>query len=569
MTHTTGAEFIIHTLQQAGVRLVAGMPGGANLPLYDALGRTDLAHVLIRHEQAAGFIAQGIARASGGLGVCFATSGPGATNLLTAMADARRDSIPVLAITGQVSTDLLGTAAFQEIDTPTLFRSVTKGVRQVQTVEELPDAMAWALQTALSGRPGPVLLDVPKDVQKAILPSTSRVLSQPDLQPTAPPQPNPQQLAQALALLAAAERPVLYVGGGLQRATGASAALTALAERNQIPVASTLMGLGLMPSAHPLLLGMLGMHAAPYTNLLMRESDLLLAIGVRFDDRATGKLAAFCPDAKVVHVDIDPAELGKLRKPDLAICADGAATLQALAAQAPKRERSAWLRRMDTLRQAHPLPPPAPGAPDEASLLIECLSTWLPEDALVTTDVGQHQMWVAQRLALRHPRQLLTSGGLGTMGFGLPAAIGAALTTGRTTVCVTGDGSLSLSLPELATLAEQSAPVKILVLDNGQLGMVRQQQKQFFDEHYVASHSGQQIDFVGAARALGLPAIRLPPGYSRARTLHSFLREPGPALAHVPICPESQVLPIVPPGAGNHEMICHVAPRAFSPWDAP
>ena len=550
----SGTDILVEALLREGVRVVAGMPGGANLPLYDALGRSRLAGVLVRHEQAAGFIAEGLARASGSVGVCFATSGPGATNLLTALADAHRDSVPILAVTGQVPRGLIGTDAFQEIDICALARPITKAAIQVQDVAEVSESVHRALALARGGRPGPVLLDMPKDVQQA----TASPASGAGPRPCEPlPQASEAELEQALSLLRAARRPVLYVGGGLGSVAGAQA-LRAFAERCDIPVAASLMGLGLLPAAHPLWLGMLGMHAAPYTNLVLSECDLLLAIGVRFDDRATGRLSAFCPGARVVHVDIDARELGKLRRPELAVRADGATTLAALTARAPAGSRRDWRRRVDALRCAHPLAAPTGGL-DSAPGLIEALAQLVDDRMLVTTDVGQHQMWVAQRLNIRSPRRLLTSGGLGAMGFGLPAAIGAALGTGHRTLCVTGDGSLMLSLPELATLVEQRLPVTVLVLDNGQLGLVRQQQHLFYGGRYASAHFARRVDFVAAARAFGLEATRLPFGAARRSALAAALSEASaakrPSLIHAQVSECDDVLPMVPPGAANHEML--------------
>lgn len=557
MEQTTGADIIIHALQRAGVAFVAGMPGGANLPLYDAMQRGGLRHVLVRHEQAAGFVAQGVSRASDQVGVCFATSGPGAANLLTAVADAHRDSMPLLVITGQVPTALIGTDAFQELDIVRMAQPITKAAHRIDDPSALDRAVADALQLARSGRPGPVWLDVPKDVlsAKVTLRERTRELPKPARKGA-----GARQLREARELLAAAQRPILYVGGGL-RGRDAREAVTALAEHLQAPVTTTLMGLGLIDRAHPLALGMLGMHGAPHTNHCLRECDLLLALGVRFDDRATGKLSEFCPDAQVIHVDIDPRELGKLRKPQLAIEGDAQLVAFQLRGHADAGQRSTWVKRVRELKTIHPQPPLAQSSNlDDPAALLAHLSEAMDGSTRITTDVGQHQMWAAQHLDVRFPGQLLTSGGLGTMGFGLPAAIGAALATREPTLCITGDGSLMLSLPELATLAEQQADVKVLVLDNGQLGLVRQQQQLFFGERYAAAHYRQRTDFVAAAEALGLAACRLPPGTARDTALAEALRRPGPLLIHAPVRESENVWPMVPPGAANHEMLLSYSP---------
>lgn len=558
MQQHSGAQIICEFLERRGVRHVAGMPGGANLPLYDALARSRLKHVLVRHEQAAGFIAQGAARVSGRAAVCFATSGPGATNLLTPLADARMDSIPVVAITGQVPTALLGTDAFQEVDTVAIFRPAVKHAVQVRDVSELHATLEEAFEIAESGRPGPVLVDVPKDVQQALTATPVWSAPRPPRAQASP--PSQSQLAQALAMLAQAERPVLYIGGGVIQA-GAEALVRELALLQQLPVVSSLMGLGAFEPAHPQFCGMLGMHAAPYTNLLLRECDLLLAIGVRFDDRATGKLSEFCPGARTVHVDVDARELGKLRKLELGIQSDARLFLQALLPLTAARERAAWLARMAELRERNPLPEPRGAGESLAPLeLLRALGARLDPATVVTTDVGQHQMWVAQRLPIRRPRGLLTSGGLGSMGFGLPAAIGAALESRGRVLCISGDGSLLINIHELATLAELALPVTILLLDNRQLGLVRQQQTLFYGERLSACRFERPTDFVAVARGFGIAAETWEPRTHGLRTLEALLARTGPQLIHVPLTAAEMVMPMVPPGGANHEMLGAGAP---------
>jgi acetolactate synthase I/II/III large subunit len=546
----TGAEIVMDCLERHGVQVVAGMPGGANLPLYDALAQSRIRHVLVRHEQAAGFIAQGFARASGRTGVCLATSGPGATNLVTALADARMDSVPVVAITGQVPTGLLGTDAFQEVDTVSIMAPVVKRAIMVRHVDELSATLDDAFAFAASGRPGPVLVDIPKDVQQARA-SIPAAPAQPAL-PAGIQCASDDQLARCAELIATAERPILYVGGGVAL-SGAHGALAALAHRQDIPVTCTLMGLGCFDPDDPLYLGMLGMHAAPFTNLLMREADLLLAVGARFDDRATGKLSEFCPRARTVHIDIDAREIGKLRGVELGIAADARSVLEQLLPRLDERARPRWRARLASLRERHPLP--CPTGPHSISALFGCIAGRLDAETLVTTDVGQHQMWAAQLLPFRRPRQLLTSGGLGSMGFGLPAAIGAALADRGRVICVSGDGSLLLNIHELATLAELDLDVTIVLLDNRHLGLVRQQQMLFYGQRLSAAHLAHATDFVAVARGFGIEAVSLPPAPDRTAALDALLTRRGPRLIHIPIDAAEMVLPMVPSGAGNHEML--------------
>jgi len=560
----TGAQLLRILLERQGVRVVAGIPGGANLPLYDALHTVDtpgvIRHILARHEQGAGFIAQGMARVTGRAGVCLATSGPGATNLLTAIADARLDSVPLVAITGQVPLSLIGTDAFQEVDTYGLTLPVTKHNFLVRDVAELLEIVPLAFELAESGRPGPVAVDVPKDVQNATL--ELREWPAPGRPRPAPPCPE-ERLDALAARLAAAQRPVLYLGGGVISA-GAAEPACALAHRLSAPTVCTLMALGAMPPADPLFMGMLGMHAARGTNLLLDEADLLLAVGARFDDRATGKVAEFCPHAVIAHVDIDPAEIGKIKPPFLGLVGDAADILRRLLDRLPAQDRPVWRRRAVALRAAHPLHhPPRAADPLHPVNLCRFLGEILHSDTIVTTDVGQHQMWVAQAYPVRRPRTLLTSGGLGTMGFGLPAAIGAALAApGRPVVCVSGDGSILMNIQELATLAELELPVAVLVFNNAQLGLVRQQQELFYGRRYAAAHFTAVPDFAALARAFDVRGLRLDPQRDPLAALAGALSMPGPCVIDIPVHEEANVLPMVPPGAANRHMIVHPEPAA-------
>ncbi len=564
-----GAEIIIRMLELAGVRVVAGIPGGASLPLYDALAKSSIRHVLARHEQGAGFIAQGVARTTGRAGVALVSSGPGVTNLVTALADAHRDSIPLIAIAGQVPVNMIGTDAFQEIDAVGMCLPLTKHCFQVRDVSELAAAMADAFQIAESGRPGPVLIDVPKDVQLAQLTDIAwpQIISDRRTglaQREAAPHPDGATLQRMAQLIDAAERPLLYLGAGVIQSAGGAAAAQNLAARNDLPAVATLLGLGVLPADDPRFLGMLGMHGAPFVNYALDECDLLIAVGARFDDRATGKASEFCPRAKVVHVDIDAAELGKIRRPDEALRADAGEFLRALAPLCTERSRPEWRARLADLRAEFPLPGSS-GADAQASgvrSLLQAVARAVGPDAIVTTDVGQHQMWVAQSYPFARPRALLTSGGLGTMGFGLPAAIGAALALPeRRVVCFTGDGSILMNIQELATLAELNANVAVIILNNGHLGLVRQQQELFYGERYAASRFEATPDFAAIARGFGVRALNAAAGANLLEALVAELRTPGPVLIDAPIRFNENVWPMVPPGAANRDMLGVPAPR--------
>ncbi len=549
----TGGEAVIRLIEQQGISTIAGIPGGANLPLYDALARNErMRHVLARHEQAAGFIAQGMARVTGKPGVCFATSGPGATNLLTAVADAKLDSVPMVCFTGQVPGAMIGTDAFQEVDTYGMSIPVTKHNFLVRSPEELLEVVPRAFRIAASGRPGPVWLDVPKDIQAR----TMEVDAWPDPgQPDATPPVSPEAVERAAAMINAARRPILYIGGGVI-ASEASRDMVSFAERASIPVASTLMGLGAMSVDHPLYVGMLGMHAARHTNLLLEEADLLIAVGVRFDDRATGRVQAFCPNAGVVHVDIDPSEIGKIRTPHVGIVGDVRDALRRLRPLVREPERPEWLARASELRRRHAIRVPRPEDTGQALGIVSAAARALPADAVVVTDVGQHQMWTAQVYPFSYPRQWLTSGGLGTMGFGLPTAIGAALARPDATVaCFSGDGSLLMNIQELVTAAEQGANVKVILMDNRSLGLVHQQQELFYGNRIYASDYEFAPDYCRIAEGFGVRAYDLRNSADPARTLQTAFRKRGPALVHAHIDVSEKVYPMVPPGAANKDMI--------------
>ncbi|MBK9992201.1 MAG: biosynthetic-type acetolactate synthase large subunit [Verrucomicrobia bacterium] len=550
---TTGANLLRILLERQGIHTLPGIPGGAILPFYDALHGSAIRHVLARHEQGAGFIAQGMARVTGRAAACLATSGPGATNLLTAIADARLDSVPLVAITGQVSQSLIGTDAFQEVDTYGLTLPITKHNFLVRSAAELLDVVPLAFQLAESGRPGPVAIDVPKDVQNA----TIEIDALPEPGRRQPLAPCPDEPIDALAhLLAHAQRPVLYLGGGVI-SSDASALARALAHRASAPIVSTLMALGAIPPEDPLFMGMLGMHGTQGTNFLLEEADLVLAIGARFDDRATGKVAEFCPRATIAHIDIDPAEIGKIKTAFLGLVGDAADILRRLLDILPPQTRPAWRARAAELRATYPLQhPPRSEDPLHPVNLCRFLGEQLPADAIITTDVGQHQMWVAQAYPFRQPRTLLTSGGLGTMGFGLPAAIGAALAApGRRVACVSGDGSILMNIQELATLAEENLPVAVLIFNNTHLGLVRQQQELFYRQRYEASRFASSPDFAAIARGFGVRGERIDPMGDPLEQISAALAGEGPCVIDIPIHTTANVYPMVPPGAANRQML--------------
>jgi acetolactate synthase-1/2/3 large subunit len=545
----TGASLTLELLKRQGIEIVAGIPGGANLPLYDALGRSGIRHVLVRHEQAGGFLAQGMARSTGKAAVCFATSGPGAVNLLTAIADAKLDSVPVVAITGQVASTLIGTDAFQEVDTYGMSIPITKHNFLVRSAGELLEVVPEAFRIALSGRQGPVLIDIPKDVQQASMETDS--LPEPGFADPAP-EADGATLARIARMIASSQRPLLYIGGGVV-SSGAAEEVRALSKSCDIPVVSTLMGLGVMAPEDPLNLGMLGMHGSLATNHAVARADLLIALGVRFDDRATGSADSFAERARVVHIDIDEAEIGKIRKPDVSSASDIARSLSRLNRLVARTARTAWRGEIEAIGEEHPrIRYEDPSHPVN---LLRVLSEAAPRDCIVTTDVGQHQMWAAQVWPVRRPRRFLTSGGLGTMGFGVPAAMGAALANpGTRVLSLSGDGSLLMNIQELATIAENGLDITICVLDNGHLGLVRQQQELFYGKRYMATGFGARPDFAAIARGFGVRALTIPKPHDRD-AIKEALDVKGPALLDIEVDGSENVLPMVPPGKSNVEAV--------------
>jgi len=553
MMQMTGADLIVKLLERQGISTIAGVPGGAALPMYDALSKSEtIHHVLCRHEQGAGFIAQGMARVSGRPEVCLASSGPGATNLVTAIADAKLDSIPIIALTGQVPLSMIGTDAFQEVDTYGMTIPITKHNFLVRSAKDLLEVIPAAFRIAMSDRPGPVLVDVPKDVQNQMV----SFEAYPDVVvPDAAPTFDIAAVEEAAKMIEAAERPVLYLGGGVIH-SGAAAMAVTLAEQASLPTTMTLMALGAMPMDHPLAIGMLGMHGARYTNYVLEEADLLICVGARFDDRAIGKTAEFCPNAKIIHIDIDRSELHKVKDANVAIAGDVGQVLAELLPRVKPQLRKRWLSHVESLKGRFPLAMPGIEDPRTPYGLIHAVANCLDDSAIITSDVGQHQMWVAQAYPFRRSRQWLNSGGLGTMGFGFPAAIGAALAAPeRTVVCFSGDGSLKMNIQEMATAAQEGVNVKIILMNNQSLGLVHQQQNLFYGKRIMASRYERPTDFLKIAEGFGMRAVDLDPSPNPRATLAEALHTPGPCLIHATIDPNEFVYPMVPPGAANSEMI--------------
>ena len=544
-----GARLVTECLKAHGVDRVFGYPGGAIMPVYDALYDCDIEHLLCRNEQGAAMAAIGYARASGKTGVCIATSGPGATNLVTGLGDAQMDSIPIVAITGQVASPLIGTDAFQEADVLGLSLACTKHSFIVQHVEELPEIFAQAFFIAQDGRPGPVLIDIPKDVQFA----------ETDLLPIVKTSEKPtalstEKLQQALELLKNAKRPVLYIGGGVGMAK-AVPALREFINVTQIPSVSTLKGLGAIPADNPYYMGMIGMHGTKAANYATQEADLLLVFGARFDDRVTGKLDTFASNAKVIHADVDPAEINKLRKADIALPGDLIQVIQALTVEL---EIAPWRADVKRLKLDFDFSYAENGGDDNINplWLLNRLSHLKPDNAVVVTDVGQHQMWSAQHMSHSAPENYITSAGFGSMGFGLPAAIGAKKARPQDEVIlISGDGSIMMNIQELGTIRRGKAPIKIVLMDNQRLGMVRQWQSLFFHGRHSSTILDDNPDFVTLASAFGIKGERIEQGHEVNGALDRLLASEEAYLLHVCIHEDENVWPLVPPGACNVDMI--------------
>jgi len=563
-TLMSGARMLLECLSREGVDCMFGYPGGVTLPLYDTLYDHPLRHILVRHEENAAFAAEGYARATGKVGVCCATSGPGATNLTTGLVDAMMDSIPIVAITGQVSTKLIGSDAFQEADTFGITRSCTKHNYLVKKLDDLPQIVHEAFYVAASGRPGPVLVDIPKDVFQAQghyqhvtaihLPGY-KVFTE----------GHSGQIRRAVQLILRSERALVYAGGGIV-AAGAAPELREFVERTGFPAVNTLMGLGALSSEHPNFISMPGMHGSYAANMAMSNADLLVALGVRFDDRVTGRLAAFAPHAKVIHVDIDPAEIGKNRAPDVPIVGDVKRVLarlnQALAESKESPDstlgsaRKAWWHQIRSWKEEHPLQPTTSDTEIKPQHLMAEIDRLSQGRAIVTSDVGQHQMWAAQLIRFGEPRLWINSGGLGAMGFGLPAAIGAQFARpDKLVFAIVGDGGFQMAIPELSTIMSYGLPVKIVVMNNGYLGMVRQWQELFYNNRLSSVELDCFPDAEKLAAAYGFKGRTIEKPWELSAALEAAVQEPGPYLLNVKVSPAECVYPMVPAGGAINEMV--------------
>jgi acetolactate synthase-1/2/3 large subunit len=562
---STGAGALVRSLEALGVEVVFGIPGGAILPAYDPLYDSKVRHILVRHEQGAGHAATGYAQATGKVGVCIATSGPGATNLVTPIADAYMDSVPIVAITGQVARPAIGTDAFQEADIQGITLPITKHNFLVQTADEVPRILAEAFHLAATGRPGPVLVDIPKDVLQAQTTFTwPPTLDLPGYRPTL--HPHGKQIREAARLIAAAKRPVLYVGGGVLKA-GATEGLRKLAELTGIPVVTTLMALGSFPDSHPQHLGMPGMHGTVPAVYALQKSDLLITLGARFDDRVTGKLDTFAPDAKVVHADIDPAEIGKNRHADVPIVGDARHVIDELIAAVSASaggiaQYEAWWTALNDLRGRYPL---GFDEPTDGTLapqyVIERIGKLVGPDAIYVAGVGQHQMWASQFISYEKPGTWLNSGGAGTMGYAVPAAMGAKVGRPDTAVwAIDGDGCFQMTNQELATCALEGIPVKIAVINNGNLGMVRQWQTLFYDGRYsnteLGTHKHRIPDFVKLAEALGCIGLRCESKDDVDKIIKQAMEiNDAPVVIDFTVGKDAMVWPMVPAGTSNDEIL--------------
>ena len=559
----TGSQILLESLKLEGVDTVFGYPGGAVINIYDDLYESSINHVLTRHEQAAVHAADGYARCTGKVGVAIATSGPGATNTVTGIATAYMDSIPMVIITGQVPTPLIGNDAFQEADMCGITRPCTKHNYLVKDIRDLARILKEAFYIARTGRPGPVLVDLPKDIQV-----TTHKFSYPDKVSLRGYKPtysgNIRQIEKAAKMILAARKPVLYVGGGITL-SGADDVLLKLAEQTKIPVTTTLMAMAAFPQRHPLALGMLGMHGTFYANMSVTECDLLIAVGSRFDDRVTGRIDSFAEKAKIIHVDIDPTSIGKNVATDLPIVGDLKDVLGKLHGYLNKKPElvedlveatEEWRSMIGEWKERHPMTYRSSKSVIKPQFVIEKISEMTAEDAIITTEVGQHQMWAAQFFTFREPKTFLTSGGLGTMGFGLPAALGAQVAyPDRQVIDISGDGSFQMNSQELATLVQYKLPVKIAILNNNYLGMVRQWQQMFFEKRYSQTVMELPIDFIKLAEAYGATGLQATKVDEVEATIKQALETPGPVLMNFIVSREENVLPMVPAGKAIHEMV--------------
>jgi acetolactate synthase-1/2/3 large subunit len=553
-------DALMECLKAEGVDVVFGLPGGANLPTYDAFYDAGIRHILVRHEAGGGHAAEGYAKATGKVGVSLGTSGPGATNLVTPICDAMMDSVPVVFLTGQVRTDLLGTDGFQEADTIGITMPIVKHSFQIRHPLEIPRSLHEAFHIARTGRPGPVVVDIPQDLSRADIPYEPVTdVHLPGYQPTT--DGNQKQIRLAAKALANSRRPVIYAGGGVVNAN-ASAELTELCLSDKLPITCTVMGLGAFPAPHEQWLGMLGMHGTRAANYAMDEADLIVAIGARFDDRITGKLSEFAPRAKFVHIDIDPAEISKNVPAHIPIVGDAKNIVPRLTAeyraQAPDPARlEDWWSRIRTWRERHPLRyDDSADAEIKPQYMVRALYEATGGDAIVTSDVGQHQMWTAQWYDFAKPRRWINSGGLGTMGFGLPAAMGAKVgCPDQTVVCIAGDGSVQMNMQELATCAQEGIAIKVFIMNNGYLGMVRQWQELFWDKRYSQVDMGKWPDFVKVAEAYGATGFRFEDKHTLVDDMKQALATDGPVLCDVRVTREENTYPMIPAGKPARDMV--------------
>jgi len=553
-------DALMECLKAEGVDVVFGLPGGANLPTYDAFYDAGIRHILVRHEAGGGHAAEGYAKATGKVGVSLATSGPGATNLITPICDAMMDSVPVVFITGQVRTELLGTDGFQEADTIGITMPVVKHSFMIQHPLEIPRSIHEAFHIARTGRPGPVVVDIPQDLSRADIPyAPVSDVRLPGYQPTT--EGNQKQIRIAAKALANARRPIIYAGGGVT-ASNAAAELTELATADRFPVTCTVMGLGAFPGTHDQWLGMLGMHGTRAANYAMDEADLICAVGARFDDRVTGKLSEFAPRAKFIHIDIDPAEISKNVPAHIPIVGDAKNILPRLTAEyravadEPGRLEE-WWSRIRVWQERHPLRyEDSTDSEIKPQYMIQSIYEATGGDAIITSDVGQHQMWTAQYYHFAKPRRWINSGGLGTMGFGLPAAMGAKVgCPDQTVVCIAGDGSVQMNMQELATCAQEGIAIKVFIMNNGYLGMVRQWQELFWDKRYSQVDMGQWPDFVKLAEAYGATGIRLQDKTTLVDDVKAALATEGPVLVDVRVTREENTYPMIPAGQAARNMV--------------
>jgi acetolactate synthase-1/2/3 large subunit len=553
-------DALMECLKAEGVDVVFGLPGGANLPTYDAFYDAGIRHILVRHEAGGGHAAEGYAKATGKVGVALGTSGPGATNLVTPICDAMMDSVPVVFITGQVRTELLGTDGFQEADTIGITMPIVKHSFMIQHPLEIPRSIHEAFHLARTGRPGPVVVDIPQDLSRADIPYEPVTdVHLPGYQPTT--EGNQKQIRLAAKALANSRRPVIYAGGGVVGAN-ASAELVELATSDRLPVTCTVMGLGAFPAPHAQWLGMLGMHGTRTANYAMDEADLIVAIGARFDDRITGKLSEFAPRAKFIHIDIDPAEISKNVPAHIPIVGDAKNILPRLTAEyralAPDPQRlEEWWSRIRGWQERHPLGyEPSASSEIKPQYMIQALYEATGGEAIVTSDVGQHQMWAAQYYHFPQPRRWINSGGLGTMGFGLPAAMGAKVgCPDQTVVCIAGDGSVQMNMQELATCSQEGIAIKVFIMNNGYLGMVRQWQELFWDRRYSHVDMGQWPDFVKLAEAYGATGMRLTDKDTLVDGMKEAIATDGPVLVDVRVTAEENVYPMIPAGQAARDMV--------------